>query len=266
MFLLVSCVCWVVDGLASSMGARSAALIFDLDGTMVDSFALAFGATNRVLLAEGYAEVSEADYLEGCQYATFERLARHAGLQPGDINFETVGAELGVAFDADYISRVSQETAPLFEPMRRLLERAAKSGLALGCLTNAAAAYAEAVLEAHEIRRMFGSVRGADTVPRPKPHPEGLVACCEDLGVPPSRGVYVGDSPSDGAAARSAGLGASLGVCWPGSSRASRDALLAESSDVFDLVLDTVEDLEYALFVGPNGDLNDFAAFEANFL
>lgn len=244
------------------------ALIFDLDGTLVDSFELAYGATNVVLQRLGFNAVSEAEYLEGCKYCTWERLARHAGLVPGDSEFESLGIELGSDFDATYIGQVSVETAPLFQNMRRLIERASACGLLLGCVTNAAVGYAEAVLAVHGLRASFGSVHGADSVAKPKPAPDGLLACCAELGVAPERAVYVGDSPTDGAAARAAYFAASLGVAWPGASRTTRDALLAASGDVFDLVLDNIDDLEYALFVGPSGgsDKSDYAAFVANLL
>lgn len=247
---------------------RSGALIFDLDGTLVDSFELGFAATNDVLESQGFALVTSSEYLYGCRYCTPERLARHAGLVPEDSYFQSLGAELGAAFDAKYISRVSPTSVPLHENVRDLLERAAACGLALGCLTNAAVAYAEAVLATHGIRDMFRSVHGADSVARPKPYPDGLRSCCRELGVEPDRAVYVGDAPTDGAAARAALFASSIGVAWEG---ADRDALLESSKKDFDIVFDNVKDLEYALFVGPPGidsdhDGDDFKAFEAHFL
>ena len=50
-------------------------------------------------------------------------------------------------------------------------------------------------------------------MPRAKPDPDGLLMCCEKLGVQAENGVYVGDSPSDGKAARAAGMKA-VGVLW----------------------------------------------------
>ena len=54
---------------------------------------------------------------------------------------------------------------------------------------------------------------GADEVPAAKPAADGLLLCCEKLGVEPSLSVYVGDSPSDGKAAAAAGM-KSIGVLW----------------------------------------------------
>lgn len=205
-------------------------VIFDIDGTLCDSFDLAFGATQRVLAEAGAPPVSAATYHACTRYPTPARLARHCGLAPGDAEFERVGAELGARFDELYISLVSTRTAALFDGMGPLLARVAAAGAPLGALTNACVAYAEAVLRAHGVREAFGSVHGADDAPEPKPRPGGLLLCASELGVPPRACVYVGDSPSDGAAARAAGMG-SVGVAW-----GSHAAAVLASSGHFDAI------------------------------
>ena len=55
-------------------------------------------------------------------------------------------------------------------------------------------------------------------VAQAKPHPDGLIDCCKALGVEPSASVYIGDSPSDGKAAKAAGM-RSVGVLWGANSR-----------------------------------------------
>ena len=95
----------------------------------------------------------------------------------------------------------------------------------LGALTNACVAYAHAVLKVNvpessqavpsssSFHSHFESIHGADTVPAPKPEPDGLWLVCKELGVAPEHAVYVGDSPSDAGAAHNAGM-ASIGVIW----------------------------------------------------
>lgn len=222
---------------------RLLALMFDVDGTLVDSFGLAFEATANVLTKRGFAAVSEAEYLEGCRYCTPERLARHAGLAPGTADFERLGRELGADFDADYISKVSTETAPLFDGLKDVIARARHNELKLGCLTNAALDYAKVVLRTHDLE--FDSVHGADSVPKPKPAPDGLLTCCEELNVAPRNCVYVGDSPSDGAAAVAARFAAAIGVAWPGA--ANSFERLVECGH-FDYVVRAVPELEAILF------------------
>ena len=57
-----------------------AGVLFDIDGTLADSFHLAFSATNRALAFGGYAPIAEAEYRAGMVYTTPVRLARHARL------------------------------------------------------------------------------------------------------------------------------------------------------------------------------------------
>ena len=78
---------------------------------------------------------------------------------------------------------------------------------------------------------------GADEVPKAKPQPDGLLLCCEKLSVRPEDSVYVGDSPSDGKAARAAGM-RSVGVLWGANDEtALRDSFDTLAEDVPALIL-----------------------------
>ena len=183
-------------------------ILFDIDGTLADSWKLGFDATQVVLQKNGIPEISEKIYHEHCIYATPDRLARHAGLIPRrDDNFEEVGNRLGNEFDNLYVDLVSTETAGFYPGIMTIIEEL-PSDIKLGALTNACVAYAHAVLESNcesVIRSRFVSINGADNVPAPKPNPDGIFKCCEEMGLDPSKCVYIGDSPSDGKAAYNAG-------------------------------------------------------------
>lgn len=231
------------------------ALIFDIDGTIADSGQLGFEATNVVLKNNGLPTITEQDYLFGCRYTTPVRLARHAGLNEDNIEFEAVGKRLGKEFDDYYISLVSMETAPFFRGILELLENL-PSDVIVGALTNAAGRYAHAVLKANSIAAAgagnsvfhvaegtgslysrFQAVFGADEVPKPKPYSDGLLKVCEVLRVSPSDCVYVGDAPSDGMAAKAAGMGA-IGVVWGANSVETLRA-----SNAFDYICHSVQEL-----------------------
>lgn len=239
------------------------AVLWDLDGTLCDSFRLSFDATTAVLAERGHAPASEADYHACTRYATPERMARHVGLLPGDASFERVGAELGTAFDALYISQVSAQTAPLFQGAAEVCRRLGGAGVPQALLTNAAVEYAEAVLAAHGLRHLFAVVHGADSVPRAKPAPDGLLQCVEELRglgllaqeAEACAGVYVGDSPSDGEAARAARL-ASVGVCW-----GSHSASSLRTCGQFDLLCAAEGELQSALLARPDALPATAAAF-----
>eukprot|EP00617_Octactis_speculum_P013770 CAMPEP_0185747118 /NCGR_PEP_ID=MMETSP1174-20130828/5773_1 /TAXON_ID=35687 /ORGANISM="Dictyocha speculum, Strain CCMP1381" /LENGTH=275 /DNA_ID=CAMNT_0028422165 /DNA_START=96 /DNA_END=923 /DNA_ORIENTATION=+ len=221
------------SGDASVAGTGAQGVLFDIDGTLADSWRLGYEATKAVI---GDDSLSQEEYHFGCRYTTPERLARHVGLEPGTETFATEGVRLGAQFDEMYIAQVSTDTAPLFDGMLPLLNAiGATEALRLGALTNAAVAYGEAVLRVNDLRPMFGTVHGADDVPRPKPFGDGLLLCAGELGLDASQCVYVGDAPSDGKAARAAGM-RSIGVEW-GSN--VREVLEPE----FDCVVATREEL-----------------------
>eukprot|EP01063_Lacrimia_lanifica_P009221 TRINITY_DN16231_c0_g1_i1.p1 TRINITY_DN16231_c0_g1~~TRINITY_DN16231_c0_g1_i1.p1 ORF type:complete len:242 (+),score=69.85 TRINITY_DN16231_c0_g1_i1:59-784(+) len=198
------------------------AIIFDIDGTLVDSFRLGFDATAAVLAAHGLPAIDEATYHTCTKYSTPERFGHHAGLAPGTAEFEAAGRRLGAEFDDRYIALVDERTAGFFPGVADMLA-AIPDGVLLGAVTNACERYAHAAFRANcpaaqgragrALQPRFRAVLGADTAPRPKPHPDGLLACAAALGVPPEACVYVGDSPSDAHAAAAAGMPA-LGVLW----------------------------------------------------
>lgn len=225
---------------AAAAAPLSFAVIWDVDGTLSDSFQLGFSSTNHVLARHGVGPINEADYHAGTKLTTPRRLAWHVTGDPDD----PVGQALGAEFDGLYVQLVSPATAPLYAGARELLlSLTSDFRCRLGAVSNACGAYVAAVLRANNIAHLFssstGAVLGADDVPAAKPAPDGLMQCAASLGVPPHRCVYVGDSPSDGAAATAAGM-ASIGVTW-GSHAAEAVA------PAFSATVDSVGELEREL-------------------
>lgn len=220
------------------------AIIFDIDGTLADSGDLGFNATLVILEKHNIPPITKEIYSFCTRYSTPERLARHAGLSPGDADFEDTGARLAREFDDLYIGLCSTETAGFYSGLVDLIDSIPEN-VKLGTLTNAAVRYAYKVLEVNlrngrhdHLYERFKSIRGADNVPAPKPDPAGLFQVCSDLSVPPTKCVYIGDSPSDGVAAKAAGM-ISVAVTWG----AHGPANLQE----FDHICHTVEELRSLL-------------------
>ena len=220
--------------------ARARTVVWDVDGTLANSTELAFGSTNAVLRASGYDEIDRAEYLIGSKYTTPRRLAWHATKDPDDAR----GEALGAAFDAAYVELVSRETTGFYEGVKRVVERLRASERRQAVLSNACGAYARAVVAANGVSEVMERVYGADDVPAAKPAPDGLALIMREMGVmdDPSTTAYVGDAPSDGAAAKAAGCVA-VGVNW-----GSHNLSEAENARHFDVVFDTVEELEHGLF------------------
>ena len=225
--------------------ASATAVVWDVDGTLADTTDLGFASTNAVLLEASLPTITLEQYLRGTRYATPQRLAWHA---TGDIDHPS-GEALGAAFDAHYIALVDDRTAGFFPGIRDLVRRIASGGTAGGgtagksqaVLSNACGEYARKVCEANATIDAMAAVVGADEVPDVKPSPLGLLSLCERLRLDPATCVYVGDSPSDGVAAKGAGM-MSVGCTW-----GSHDADAQRGR--FDALVDTVEELE-ALLLG----------------
>lgn len=214
----------------AAAGPHEQGVLWDVDGTLVDSTKLCLDATNMVLVDAAHAPIDEDAYKFGCRYTTPDRFNMHIGMPVGAAE----GARLGTSFDDAYVALVSRRTAGLFDGMDRLLRNLAMRGHPQAALSNAAGAYVRAVVAANELDEapgerlaLFSAALGADEVPAAKPAPDGLLLCCERCGVLPAASVYVGDSPSDGVAARAAGM-RSVGVLWG----ANDEAALRSSFDV----------------------------------
>lgn len=190
------------------------AILFDIDGTLADSWKLGYDATAAILEKHDIPPITEEIYHECTKFCTPDRLARHAGLHPvkDEQKFQEVGNMLGKEFDDMYVNLVSTNTAGFYPGIPELIH-SIPVHIKIGALTNACVAYAHAVLQVNSIHDRFVSIHGADSVPKPKPNPDGLLRCCMEMDVDPSQCVYIGDSPSDALAAHAAGM-PSIGVAW----------------------------------------------------
>ena len=241
------------------------AVLFDVDGTLCDSYRLGFEATNAVFAQQGAIRgpCTEAEYHTATIYPTPARFAFHV---TGDsVDSTGIGAELGKLFDAHYIDLISLSTAALFPQIREMLvnvqrhqregdekdcysstssSSSGSSRIRYGALSNACGAYVRALAALHDLEAeaapvFFDIMWGADDVPAAKPSGAGLLQMCCELGLDPADCLYVGDAPSDGSAARSAGM-LGIGVTW-GSHAA------AAVQPAFDEVVTSVSELERRL-------------------
>jgi HAD superfamily hydrolase (TIGR01509 family) len=177
------------------------ALIFDLDGVIVDSQELM-----RLALAESFRRHGLA---EAPPYSDFFRLMG----RPLEEILAALGLPAGMADTYRRVSRENLHRAAPYDGVPALLETCRARGLAVGLLTGKDRARTEEVLRLFRLRGAFRLVVcGDDPLPQ-KPAPGGLTALLAAFGVRPDRGALVGDSPHDMACARAAGAGA-LGAGW----------------------------------------------------
>ena len=183
------------------------AVVFDLDGTLIDSDPDIRAALNRVLMAEGLAPLTTAELKsmigDGAK-ALVERgfAARGQAAHPDHV----------AAFIADYEVNAVVETAP-YPGIVEALEALTAAGHRLGVCTNKPVVAARRVLATLGLDGYFHAIIGGDSTPWRKPNPKHLEAALQELGATPERAVMVGDHANDIDAA--AGLGVpSIFVAW----------------------------------------------------
>ncbi len=183
-------------------------LIFDLDGTLVDSLPGIAQALNRALASLGLPEHPLAA-VRGFVGDGARVLATRAVAAASD---EALVGHLEQAFKADYAQTWSAGTAP-YPGIRELLARLGELGHPLAVLSNKPHAFTTAMVAALFPERVFAAVLGQRSGIPHKPDPAGLWEIAAQLGVAPEVCWLIGDSTTDLATARNAGARA-LAVTW----------------------------------------------------
>lgn len=176
-----------------------ARVVFDLDGTLIDSAPDIHAGANGLLADEGHAPLSidQVRSFIGNGAAVFVQRMRNARGIP-DSEQDRLYAE----FTARYETFVGL-TIP-YPGVIKALDTLASRGHKLGICTNKPMRPCRAVLRELEIERFFETVWGGDSLPVHKPDPAPLRAAFEALGDGPS--LFVGDSEVDAETARNAGV------------------------------------------------------------
>ncbi len=180
-------------------------VLWDLDGTLVDSAADIAAAVDRALEAHGYAPLGP------------ERVRKHIGSGAQNLVTRCVEEAGGAmtpalleSFFTSYLANVAVHTQ-LYPGLGGLLDALADRGVPQAIVTNKPVDITVALLDALGLTRYFPVVYGGESLPKRKPHPMMLHAAMADLGV--DRAVMVGDGPHDVGAGRAAGLPV-IGVNW----------------------------------------------------
>jgi phosphoglycolate phosphatase len=180
------------------------ALVFDLDGTLVDTRPDLAAAINAVLRAEGHDEVAMESlghlYGHGGR-AMLRKALADQGVVISDDGIERMNADFVDAYRAD-IARLSRP----FPGVREALKEAAETGWKLAVCTNKREDLAHELLEALDLLSPFSAIVGGNTFPRAKPDAMPLLGAIERAGGDRLHSVMVGDSQTDVDAARAAGV------------------------------------------------------------
>jgi phosphoglycolate phosphatase len=185
---------------SGSAPARVSAVLFDLDGTLLDTAPDMAGALNA-LLAEGARPSLAFAAVRPHVSNGAAALVRLAFPDVDEARFEA----LRVRFLQLYRERIDHETA-LFPGGDELLAAIEARRLPWGVVTNKPAWLTEPLLAALALDQRAGTIVSGDTLPERKPHPRPLLHAADVLGVAAHECLYVGDALRDVEAARSAGM------------------------------------------------------------
>ncbi|MDR2249827.1 phosphoglycolate phosphatase [Acinetobacter sp.] len=179
-------------------------ILFDLDGTLVDSAADLYRSMNLSLQSLGWPLVTEVQirewvgkgasklcesvllHLFGKLDAEQQKLLLHTFV-------ETYGAELCV-------------NTQIYSGVPEFLKHCQTLNIKMACVTNKPVKLAQGLLDALELSPYFQVVLGGDSLPERKPHPLPLLHCMQSLNTSASQSLMIGDSSNDVEAARRAGI------------------------------------------------------------
>jgi phosphoglycolate phosphatase len=211
---------------------RYRAVLFDLDGTLVDSYTALAEAVNHARGAEGLAALPE-ERIRAFVGDGVERLLERA--------FERTDVPHGAraAFEKRYDEVCCAESRVL-EHVAATLEELAAMGVVMAVCTNKPTSFSKKILDFLELSRFFRGIIGPDLAGARKPDARHLLVTLDTVACTPGEALFVGDMPVDVRAARNSGI--DVAVLATGSSThaeltaAEPDHFLERFSDLVDLV------------------------------
>jgi len=180
-------------------------ILFDVDGTMVDSVPDLADAVNVMQTKLGRDPHSEAKIRHWVGNGV-EKLVKRALSDDLDAEPDAALFEQAVPhFRQAYSLRVC-ERSHLYDGVEKTLSELKDRGFNLGCITNKAEQFTLPLLQKLGIANYFSITVCGDTLSEKKPHPMPLLHCAKHFDVHPSEALMIGDSISDVKAARAAGF------------------------------------------------------------
>ena len=180
---------------------RHAALIFDLDGTLVDSMPDLRAALNQLIGKMGGRELTPDEVRHMIGDGTCALVERALAATGTVTDFDVAHERFLRLYEA-----APAKLSRLYPGVQETLESLRASGARLAICTNKPQRATLGVLEGFGIARYFDAVLGGDAVPFRKPDPRHLQAAIERLGARASEAAMIGDNENDYAAARAAGV------------------------------------------------------------
>jgi N-acetyl-D-muramate 6-phosphate phosphatase len=193
---------------AAPLPPKVAAVLFDLDGTLIDSAHGLTAATNAMRAVRCLPDMPHEQLrphagsgARGMLRAAFDKTSAH-------VDYEALRDEFYVHYEAHMLHNTRA-----FANVDAMLNALDQRRLPWAIVTNKATRFAQPTAEALGLWPRAGALVAGDTTAFTKPHPEPLLEAARRLGQSPRACVYVGDDPRDMQAGRAAGM-ATLAAAW----------------------------------------------------
>jgi phosphoglycolate phosphatase len=177
------------------------AVLFDLDGTLIDSAPDLGAAADAMRISRGMPSLPLEKYRPMVGAGARGMLGVAFGLAPDDPDFNAMREE----FFCNYEARMTRSTV-VFEGVAHLLDNLQQRGLHWGIVTNKSQRFTNPLVASIATFSSAAVVVSGDTTPHAKPHPEPLLFAARNLGVLPGQCLYVGDDERDIQAGKAAGM------------------------------------------------------------
>jgi len=184
------------------------AVLFDLDGTLIDSAPDLAAAVEKMRQDRGMPPLPLESYRPLTGTGARGMLGHAFGLTPEHPNFVPLREE----FFSNYEARLTEQTLA-FDGVDKLLAQLHTAGLAWGVVTNKSARFTEPLTQRMALFVTAGAVVSGDSTPHSKPHPAPLLEAAARLNVSPQACMYVGDDERDIQAGAAAGM-ATVAACY----------------------------------------------------
>ncbi len=190
------------------MSAATQLVLFDLDGTLIDSAPDLAAAANAMRIARSQAPLPLAALRPMVGSGARGMVGTALGVKPGDEAFDALRQEFLDRYQAALL-----ELTTVFAGMAPVLDRLDQAGRRWGIVTNKAERFTQPIVAGLYLDRRAAVVISGDTTPHSKPHPEPLREAARRVGIEAAKCVYIGDDQRDIVAGRAAGM-ATLAAAW----------------------------------------------------
>ncbi len=176
-------------------------ILFDLDGTLVDTAPDLGHALNLLLEKHGKAALSDAVIRPYASHGSRGLLGLGFGITSDDVDFIALRDEY-----LDLYESVLTRSPQLFDGMQTLLDAFDVQGISWGIVTNKPGRFTQPLVKSLGLDEKAICVISGDDAPQPKPSPETLLMACKQAQVQPETCIYVGDAERDVQAGKAAGM------------------------------------------------------------